>query len=175
MWPDPPARYRKDGSPRITGHSRSSNGNLARVHFENCSACEAHGMTERSRDPLRITGLLVTREQCVDFNLKDVGVGFRTQRPVPQHWSRGPRIPAPVICPMGPERGMRLKSWRQVLPALPYDSLAVCISAVCAYGEAKIVRPGICSEKAPTSQKVALSRACPPKGSKSCRPLRFRK
>src|ERR1017187_1505285 len=117
-------------SPRITGHSGSNYGDLPRGHFENCSAGETHGMTERSRDPLGITGLLVTREQSVDFNLKDVGVGFCTQGPVPEHWSRCLGIPAPVICPMGPERRMRLKSWWRVLPALAYGPLAVCVSAV---------------------------------------------
>ena len=113
-------------------------------------------MTERSRDSLGITGLLVTREQGVDFNLNNVGVGFRTQRPVPKDWRRVLGIPAPMICSIGPKRRMRLKPWRKVLSALADSSLAVCISAVCAYGEAKTVRPGICSEKASTLTESGL-------------------
>jgi len=49
MWPDPPAavskRWTPQGSPAIWQQLRRS----PAVHFENCSAGETHGMTERSR------------------------------------------------------------------------------------------------------------------------------
>ena len=66
-------------SPWITCHSGRHDRDLPRVHFKNLSAGQAHGMSECTRDPFGITALVVARKHCVDFDLKDVGVGFCTQ------------------------------------------------------------------------------------------------